>query len=174
MNIPKKISNLSKANKFAQIEYISIIGITERMGPIGLHVYADAYLSAARSLPKPTVPFEPVRPFLVCHSIELSLKAFLSLQGAAMIELADGSVCHNLESILQKTESKNIDSFVALTRMHKAEIRNASLYYAGKVFEYPAVGEAFSAYPSMPAIEILLEVATLLVDSLHQPCLNAK
>lgn len=174
MSNSKKQARVSTAKRFAQIEKISIMGITERMGPLGLHMYASAYLDAARTLPLPTVPFEPVRPFLVCHSIELGLKAFLSLQGAAMLELADGCFGHNLEAILQKADEKHLGMHVSITETHKAEIRKASLYYAGKVFEYPAIGEALSAYPSMPVIDTLFEVATILVDSLRQQCLEAK
>ena len=171
---PKKTVRISAAKRFAQIEKISIMGITERMGPLGLHMYASAYLDAARALPLPTAPFEPVRPFLICHSIELGLKAFLSLHGAAMLELADGSHGHNLEAILKKADEKHLGTHVGLTDVHKAEVRKSSLYYAGKVFEYPAIGEALSAYPSMPVIDTLFEVATILVDSLRQQCLEAK
>ena len=170
----KKPARVSAAKRFAQIERISIAGITERMGPLGLHMYAEAYLNAARSLPLPTVPFDPVRPFLVCHSIELGLKAFLLLQGSAMLELADGSYGHNLEAILQKADEKHLGASVTLTKSQRAEIHRASLYYVGKVFEYPAVGEAMSGYPSMPAIDTLFEVAAMLVDSLRQPCREAK
>ena len=82
------------------------------MGPFGLHMYAQSFLTAARSLSLPTVPFEPARPYLVCHAIELGLKAFLSLQGAAMIELADGAYGHNLEAILQKAEESDLKAVV--------------------------------------------------------------
>jgi hypothetical protein len=174
MTSTKKPARVSVAKRFAQIERISIFGITERMGPLGLHMYANAYFNAARSLPLPTVPFDPVRSFLVCHSIELGLKAFLSLQGSAMLELADGSYGHNLETILKKVDEKHLGASVGLTEAQRAAVRHASLYYAGKVFEYPAVGEAISGYPGMPAIDTLFEVAGKLVDSLRQQCLEAK
>src|SRR2546426_9590715 len=133
--VNKKTARVSVAKQFARIEKISIMGITERMGPIGLHLYANAYLDAARALPLPTVPFEPVRPFLVCHSIELGLKAFLSLQGAKMLELAEGPHGHNLEALLQKADEKHLGTYVGLTDAHKTEVRRASLYYSGKLFE---------------------------------------
>lgn len=171
---PKNTFRVSAAKQFAQIEKISIMGITERMGPLGLHFYANSYLEAACALPLPIAPFEPVRPFLICHAIELGLKSFLSLHGAAMLELADGSHGHNLEAILKKADEKNLAKHVDLTDLQRTEIRKASLYYAGKVFEYPAVGEALSGYPSMPAIDTLLKVATILINSLRQQCLEAK
>lgn len=171
---PRNTARISTAKRFAQIEKISIMGITERTSPLGLHIYANAYLDAARALPLPTIPFDPVRPFLICHSIELGLKAFLSLQGASMLELADGSHGHNLEAILEKATKQHLRKHVGLTDIHIAAVRKANLYYAGKVFEYPAIGEALSAYPSMPAIDTLFEVAIILVDSLRELCLEAK
>jgi hypothetical protein len=174
MGTKKTTVRTSVAKRFADIEQISITSVTERMGPLALHMYADAYLDAARRLPPPSVPFEPVRPFLVCHCIELGLKAFLSLQGSTMSDLADASYGHNLEAILQKADEKQLKRSVALTDQHRAEIRRASVYYGGKLFEYPAVGEALSGYPRMPIIDTLFEAAAMLVDSLRQRCTEAK
>lgn len=78
MSVKKEQGHISAAKQHAQIEQISIAGLTARMGPIGLHMYANSFLKAAQALPPPSVPFEPVRFFLVCRSIELVLKAFLS------------------------------------------------------------------------------------------------
>lgn len=174
MSTKKKQTRISVAKRYAEIEKISIYGLTERMGPIGLHTYANAFLEAVRTLPPASVPFEPVRPFLVCHSIELSLKAFLSLQGATMLQLSGGAYGHNLEEILKKADENHLTSLVNLTDAQRAVIRDATNYYMGKVFEYPAIGEALSGYPKMPALEILYEVATILVNSLRQQCLEAK
>jgi len=79
MTSTKKPTRASGAKRFAQVERISISGITERMAPLALHMYADAYLNAARSLPPPDaplaapsrVPFEQGDPFLFV--IRLSL-----------------------------------------------------------------------------------------------------
>ena len=140
------------------------------MGPIGLHLYAQHYLSAAKSLPEPTVPFEPVRPYLVCHAIELALKAFLSLEGKLMVELADGKLAHKLGALLSAAEEASLSKIVSLSDAQENAVRLAETYYAGKVFEYPAVGEAISAYPGMPSLSLLFEVATLLVEQLAIPC----
>ena len=174
MSDKKKQSRVSPAKRFAQIEQISVFGLTARMGPVGLHTYANAFLDAARTLPPATVPFEPVRPFLVCHSIELSLKAYLSLQGTTMLQLADGAYGHNLEEILKKADEKSLALSVSLTEAQRTVIRQASVYYVGKVFEYPAIGEALSAYPRMPALDVLFEIATILATSLRQKCLEAE
>jgi hypothetical protein len=143
------------------------------MGPVGLWVYANAYLKAAAAVPAPEAPYEPVRYYLACHSIELSLKAYLSLHGATMLELAENAFGHNLDAILTVAENKGLRSYVRFSGEQRAEIYKAATYYAGKVFEYPAMGEACVGYPNLPQLEILLRVATQLVDSLAQPCKKA-
>ncbi|MEY4706174.1 MAG: hypothetical protein RL042_2379 [Nitrospirota bacterium] len=164
----------SAAKQFAEIERISIAGINERMGPLGLHMYAESYLSAAQLLPKPNVPFEPVRPYLVCHAIELALKAYLSLRGSAMVDLADGAFGHNLDSLFTRAVEGDLAQLAPLTNAQSNAIRLATTYYAGKVFEYPAVGEALAAYPQSPPVEVLFEAAVCLVEALRQPCREAK
>jgi len=164
----------SRAKQYAQIERISIAGLTSRMGPVGLWVYADAYIRAVLALPALEVPYEPVRYYLACHSIELSLKAFLSLHGATMLELSENAFGHNLEAIVVAADTKGLQSQVALADNHREEIRKAAVYYAGKVFEYPAVGEALSGYPGLPKFEVLCAAAELLVGALAQPCREAE
>jgi hypothetical protein len=174
MTSTKKPIRITQAKRYAEIEHISIVGIKARMGPIGLHVYSEHYLAGAQALPSAKTPFEPVRAYLICHSIELSLKTFLSIQGAAMIELAENSYGHNLQALLSRAEALNFSNLVPLTRQHLTAIQQASDYYAGKVFEYPAVGEAMSGYPKMPSIDILCNAAEILVESLHIPSREAE
>lgn len=175
-NMPtaKRTRKSSLAKRFAEIENISILGITERMGPLGLQLYAETYFAAAQALPTPQVPFEPVRPYLVCHAIELGLKAFLSLKGHEMVTLSEGPFGHKLSTILDDAEAAGLLGVVPLSTTHREAIKSAETYYAGKVFEYPAVGEALSAYPSMPPLSALFEAAALLTNSLAQACREAK
>ena len=144
------------------------------MGPLGLHLYAERYFAAAKALPTLEVPFEPVRPYLVCHAIELGLKAFLSLKGHPMVNLAEGQLGHKLSAILNEAELIGLLDAVPLTIAHREAIKGAETYYAGKVFEYPAVGEALAAYPSMPSLTVLFEAGALLTSSLAKPCREAK
>lgn len=172
--MPARKREPSPAKRFAEIERISILGVTERMGPVALHLYAERYLAAVQALLKLSTPFDPVRLYLVCHAIELSLKAFLSLQGQEMLAMADGKLGHKLSSILEAADAVGLKSFVSLSDEQLGAIRLAETYYAGKVFEYPAVGEALSGYPGLPPIEALLEAAALLVSTLAKPCKEAK
>lgn len=121
----------SAAKRFVEVERISVLGISENGAARPAQV--SRCVRAARALSKPKVPFEPARPYLVCHAIELGLKAFLSLRGASI-----------------------------------------TTYYAGKVFEHPAVDESLSAYPQIPPIDTLFEAADRLVEALRQPCRETK
>lgn len=174
MTATKPTKPLSLAKQYAHVENISIFGITERMGPLGLQLYAESFLRAAQALPKPSVPFEPVRPYLVCHAVELGLKAFLALKGLSMLELSDSSYGHKLIAILEKAEGAGLLATVPLSEEHRTAIRIASDYYAGKVFEYPAVGEALSSFPSMPPLDVLFDAADRLIEAMAKPCRAAK
>jgi hypothetical protein len=169
-----KPRGLSQAKKHAGVESISICGAKGRMGPCALHFYAEAYLTAARSLPESVTPFDPVRAYLLCHSIELVLKAFLSLKGALMLELAKSELGHILDTLLEQAEKSQLKEVAILSSPQRAAVLQASNYYAAKVFEYPAIAEAFRGYPAMPSIPLLLGAAAALVDALRQPCREAK
>ena len=164
---------LSPAKQYAEFENISIGNIVIHFGPAGLWVYARAYARAAAALPAPEKPFEPVRYYLACHSIELSLKAYLTIHGATMLDLSESAYGHKLEAILIAADAKQLQTLVPLTDEHRVELVNASDYYAGKVFEYPAMGEAANAYPRLPNLDVLIAAAQLLVQTLELPCKEA-
>jgi len=149
------------------------------MSPIGLHVYAAHFLDAAKAAPvsqqstPARFPFAPARLFLVCHAIELLLKAFPSLKGNSLKSLASNKFGHDLEKLLQDAEECGLGELIQLTPPLVVEIRKASEYYAEKVFEYPALYEAVQAYPRLPDFEPLLEAADALLVALNEPCLNS-
>ena len=91
-----------------------------------------------------------------------------------MVNLAEGQLGHKLSAILNEAELIGLLDAVPLTIAHREAIKGAETYYAGKVFEYPAVGEALAAYPSMPSLTVLFEAGALLTSSLAKPCREAK
>ena len=101
-----------------------------------------------------------------------SLKAYLSLFDMTMVELMVNG--HNLESILRVADEKLLSRIIDLSTEQRAAVCNATEYYNGKVFEYPAVGEALSGYPALPDFEMLMAAASMLVDSLAEPCKRAE
>lgn len=164
--------NKVKKKNFAEIESISVLGMTVKMAPLGLITYAEYYLKAAENLSLPESPFDPVRLYLTCHSIELSLKCYLSLKGSTMVDLKDLKIGHNLTKLIDQCFRSEIDNLIALSEEQISQVKNADIYYSGKVFEYPAIGEALKGYPEAPSLQHLIHIAKHLVYILKEPCIN--
>jgi hypothetical protein len=169
----KRTRKSSRAHKHAEIERISIAGIRARISPTAFCVYAEGYLDAARSITAPGFPSALVRSYLLCHAIELALKAFLSLKGMTMLDLADRQFAHDLVRLLNEAQNKGLSTLATLQESEVEQISRASAYYAEKVFEYPSVGEAAKAYPGTPNNESLLAAASALISGLREPCLHS-
>ena len=91
-----KSPKLSAAKQFASIEAWTILGTSFEMGAFGLWTYANNFARSAKALPPIVERFEPVNFYLICHALELALKAFLSLEGSKLIDLAGGAYGHDL------------------------------------------------------------------------------
>ena len=134
--------------------------------------YASEFLEAGEHLPPSAAPFSSVRCYLACRPIELALKAFLSLKGASMADMAQ-HYGHSLVKLLAGAEQAGLDSVIALSPEEKQQIAAASSYYNEKVFEYPSIIEALHGYPDKPDVAMLMHTARSLVDTLHPLCLEA-
>jgi hypothetical protein len=84
---------------------------------------AMEFEKAYYSVPE-TPPFSWPRYFLLCHSIELALKAFLTLHGESESDLK--SAGHDLKKLLKRTERRGLkltpdtqDAIKRLARAHK-------------------------------------------------------
>lgn len=105
-----------------------------RVDAYWLRHYAGDYLFAARQFTPPTNRFSPVRHYLVCHSIELSLKSFLFTAG---LKRADRKkLNHDLEKALAAAEAHGIGSHVAISNGDREQIVKVNSLYSGKEFEY--------------------------------------
>jgi hypothetical protein len=155
---------------------IEVPALTVNFSPFGLIFTAKKFLEAARTvIPQESQAegkWHPVGKYLACHSVELSLKAFLTLNGEKMDSLKK-RFSHRIAQLLGETEKHNLQALVKLTDDEIAEIRRAEKYYAGKVFEYPAISEIGRAYPGDPNTSHLLSAAEKLVDGLYYPCIAA-
>jgi hypothetical protein len=142
----------------------------------GLIFTAKKFLGAARTVvaqeSQEDGGWHPVGKYLACHSVELSLKAFLTLNGEKMDSVRK-RFSHRIAELLVEADKLKLEGLVKLTDAECAEIKKAAAYYAGKVFEYPAVFEAGKAYPGDPDASYLLSAADKLVDGLYQPCMAA-
>jgi hypothetical protein len=172
----KKQKPRPRARKHTQIENIEVFGAKARLGPLGLIMYADHYLYAAKTAqPWPDGgEYHPARLFLVCRSLELALKAFLSLRGRSLDELSGGAFGHGLDKLLVEADKQDLGALVELSEDQRWQIVRASIYYAEKVYEYPSVLEAMKAYPSRANMDRLIDAAETLIPPLREPCLHAE
>ena len=159
-----------RSKQHRAVEYFSFAGLKTHMAPTGLHLYGVNYLEAAKIVPMVNDRFAPARYLLICHSIELLLKAFLSINGRSLEELA-AKFGHDLWRLLLVANEHGLTSLVTLEPYQLDQIELASEYYAENVFEYPAIEESLRAYPRTPQIKPLIEAAELLAAALEKPCL---
>jgi hypothetical protein len=162
-----------KVTQHSKIEKLVFFGARVSFGPAGLILMAEKFLFAAKTMAAvPQQIWSPVERFLTCRSIELSLKAFLSMKGRPLTELAGGVYGHDLQNLLLQADADGLCAMVDLTDSERAAIDVAYRYYLDKVFEYPALTEAMQAYPGDPVLEPLLSAASHLVAKLLQPCIE--
>jgi hypothetical protein len=81
-----------------QIEWLPIKWVFDR---------AVEFEKAYHAVPEPP-PFSWPRYFLLCHSIELALKAWLMLHGVSEAELQKFEVRHNLKNLLELAERRGL------------------------------------------------------------------
>jgi hypothetical protein len=172
----KKPKSPTKAQRHAAVDIVTIFGVTERFGPIGLILYAEFFLAGARDTRAPVQApnFPVVRAYLACHSLELAFKAFLALKGKLLLELAGGPYGHDLKFLIEEADRNDLRELVTLDDQQRSQIVVASEYYGEKVFEYPAVSEALFGYPKMPDTDVLIAAAEALIEPLKEPCRSAR
>ena len=143
------------------------------ISPFGFFHYGKEFFDTAKGF-KQSAHFSPVPYFLYCHSIELVLKAFLLVKGVPKKDLPKRNLYgHDLEKILEKAKELDLEKFVKITPEQEREISKANKYYASKGFEYFEVIRAVKAYPELPDLLVLDQVASELVTYLESFCLNA-
>lgn len=162
-----------KLTKHALVEEATIFGIRSPFGAVGLIVMAQRFLGAAKIVREGRPEDErwsPVEHFLACRTIELGLKAFLSLKGKKLQELSGGPYGHDLQNLLAEADTNDMADLIPLTEIERFNIERAHRYYLEKVFEYPAVIEALKGYPEVANVDHLLTIGDRLVSQLMDPC----
>ena len=138
--------------------------------PIGALRLASEYLAAAtRVLTPPTSELEALRMrisfpayFLVAHSIELSLKAFLLGRGMTKQELRSSKYGHRLDVLSTEARRRRLGIEVQLLRTEIEGISVLNRCYSAKELEY--VEEGFRTLPSYALVH---EVAGKLCHDLQ-------
>lgn len=119
-----------------QVQPIALQGSNTvvRVDGYWLRHYAGDFLAAAKDFEPPVNRFSPVPYYLICHSIELSLKSFLFSVG---FNKADRRrLNHDLERALRSAEDNGLSTHLQPTAYDRELIRKANRLYAKKEFEY--------------------------------------
>jgi len=104
--------------------------------------------------------------FLVSHSIELSLKAFLYGRGIPLKDLKKlRNFGHDLEKLLKEARKRKLGKEVKLSTRDCSLIQFLNQTYMYKDFEYHSCG-----YKSIPRYYELVNVASTLVNGLLPYC----
>ena len=99
-----------------------------------LRHYATDFLSAAKSFKTPENRFSPIPYYLICHSIELSLKSFLFTVGFKKKERR--KLNHDLEKILKVAEENGLNAHLIINANERDALEKANKLYLKKEFEY--------------------------------------
>lgn len=137
---------------------------------LGFYLAAGDFLVAARASAPLMRPRSFVGHFLCCQSIELSLKAFLSLKGYERDRMK--RLGHKLKALFDAAVPFGLAHVVSLEANDRLLLGEASDWYdssGGKRFQYFAVRDAVLGYPGAPAVAAL----EALAGRLQSPALHA-
>jgi hypothetical protein len=134
--------------------------LEDRTSSHGLLRYSQEYYRAYELIQKQhprLTEYFAVKYYLLCHSLELTMKAWLRKRGAKYFELK--RLGHNLENIMQVLYKKHHLLFDAKSQ---AMISLVNQQYSQKEFEYSLRG-----VKNVPEITELAYVVRLLISRAH-------
>ena len=144
----------------------------DRLSPFIFATGAEKYLDAAKSVCKPPVTMRDKLTctasfpayFLIGHSIELSLKAFLFGRGVTVNHLWN-KYSHDLEKLITESRRRKLGREVKLSKGHISAIKILNAPYKHKLLEYSEVGTY-----TLPQYWLICEAASNLVNGLYSFC----
>lgn len=143
---------MKKTDELTEIE----IELENRLTSKGLIRYAWDYFKSfeilQKEIPKEIEKYE-VKYYLLCHSIELGMKAYLREKGYSRKQLL--KLGHDLEKIIGQLHKEGV--VIDIDSINRTFILND--YYNKKMFEYPQTG-----YKSMPSLKHMEDYVKLLLD----------
>jgi hypothetical protein len=136
---------------------------------MGFFLYSEDFLAAYHAY-SPNVPFSPAKCYLVCRSLELSLKAFLSSRGESVSDIKK-EIGHDLGSALDKATNLGILDAVGMSAEDECEIRKANEWYQFKRLEYFAIQNLVDVWnKDTPNLQALAKIAGQLIETLEPIC----
>ena len=139
----------------------------DRTPSSGLWWFAEDYYKAAvvtSDIRNCSLCSSVVPNYLVCHSIELVLKAFLRAKGFRVQNLRKFG--HDLESVLAEARKQGLDGFCTVPSEFLEHLRRANFYYRLKDFEYIVAGVMH-----LPSLDVLLSGARVLLGGTKEFCI---
>jgi hypothetical protein len=141
----------------------------DRTPSSGLWSFANEYYRAALLVQvrgESVLAYTTVHYYLVCHSIELVLKAFLRAKGYWIQNLRD-QFGHDLELALTEARKQGLGEFCSVSDEFVEHLRRANFYYRLKDFEYIVAGVMH-----LPSLDVLLTGTGVLVEGTKGFCLE--
>lgn len=143
-----------------------------RTTAFGTWRFAHQYERAARAvdaIAKTDLDVAAPRYYLLGHSIELALKAFLLARNVPHEELRSMKLMgHDLEKALARAEGVGLQEFVEFSLEERASIELLNKTYQPKEHEYIVTG-----YTAWPQTAVLLAILEKLLPSIKSECLEA-
>lgn len=135
----------------------------DRVSSLGMHRYAEDFFQAYTLLSDKKNNAIQVRYYLICHSLELSMKAVLREAGYSVGQLL--KLGHDIEKISNELEqNKGINA--KWDEQQKAIIHIANIHYKSKEMEYFAQGTKslvdFSIFSNFLAIWLRISHNTIM------------
>ena len=146
-------------------------GVHYHLSPYAFVSYAEDFYDAAISHDS-NKHFSPVSYYLICHSIELLLKAFLLLKGVSRGQLRARDMGHNLVNILDKCKESGLSEFYLFDETKSNEILKLNEWYCRKGFEYFELQNLVDSHQKLPSLPTIKNIAAELINCLKEPCLN--
>jgi len=134
-----------------------------RTTPSGLWTHGNEFFQTAEYIPEGKKRLSLPCYYLLSHSIELTLKAFLRAKGNTVPELIGFG--HDLGELLRRAEVRGIRGIVALEERHLDAIELINAYYKVKELEYRKRG-----FKKFPIIDDLYSCAKTLLDGTSEEC----
>jgi hypothetical protein len=143
--------------------------IMDKTSSMGLWTHANEFYLASRVLAQPDNS-HLMHPsyYLISHSIELALKAFLRGNGLSLDELKNyKKLGHDLQKLLEKAVSLELELYLTLSQKDEFAISTINEYYKNKELEYIVTGKK-----SYPKIEFLISFNGKLLNGIRQFCFD--
>lgn len=142
------------------------------MSPLAFIIYSKDFYNAYTSF-SPENAFSPAAYYLICRSLELSMKAYLLASGVSRDQLKIKGLGHDLDKILLKSKDLGLSSIVSITDEEYNNIIKANRWYVRKGFEYFELKNIVESRSTLPDINVLERLAHQLIIKLEPFCLEA-